>query len=303
MRKTGLNTIYECAKEDKNIVFIGSDLGPGTLDNFKEEMPSQFFMEGISEAHVISMAAGMAMEGDRVYVNTIASFLTRRSLEQVALDICAENLNVTIYGNGGGLVYGPLGHSHTAVDDFALLAALPNLVVLAPADANEMKEFIKQSATYEGPIYIRLGKGGDPLVTEKKDIKIGEPLYYEKNPDSNNLIITTGIMLQRSLDMAKELDVNILHYSTVKPFNTKLLLEHVNKSTNIVVIEEHLKNGGIGTSVCQELIESSISPKSFHHFHLGTEYIDQYGRQEEIFEYLELTPEKMINVLRDKWGL
>jgi transketolase len=299
MRKTGLNTIYECAKEDKNIVFIGSDLGPGTLDNFKEEMPNQFYMEGISEAHVLSMAAGLALEGDRVYVNTIASFLTRRSLEQLALDICAENLNVTLYGNGGGLVYGPLGHSHTAVDDFGLMLPLPNITVLAPSDANEMSEYIRQSANHNGPIYIRLGKGGDPIVTKGKEIKIGKPIFFD-NGSPENLIITTGIMLQRSIDVAKEIGANILHYGSIKPFDRETLKNKISANTNIIILEEHLKHGGLGSITTQTLVEDNIDYKSFHHFNLGENYIDQYGRQEELFDHLGLNPEAIIANLKAK---
>lgn len=299
MRKTGLNTIYEVAKNDKNIVFIGSDLGPGTLDNFKAEMPEQFFMEGISEAHVLSMAAGLALEGDRVYVNTIASFLTRRSLEQLALDICAENLNVTLYGNGGGLVYGPLGHSHTAVDDFGLMLPLPNLTVLAPSDANEMEAYIKQSSNHNGAIYIRLGKGGDPIVTNDKEIKIGKAIFFDNNKPEN-LIITTGIMLQRSIEIAKEIGANILHYGTVKPFDKETLLSSIDQNTNLIVIEEHLKHGGLGTITSQTLVENACKFKSYHHYSLGENYVDQYGRQEELFEYLKLSPKHIIANLRDK---
>ena len=109
MRKTSLDMVYQLAREDERVVFIGSDLGAGTLDQFRDEMPDRFFMEGVAEANLIGMAAGLAMEGYIPFVNTIATFLTRRCYEQVALDLCLHNLPVRLIANGGGLVYAPWG--------------------------------------------------------------------------------------------------------------------------------------------------------------------------------------------------
>ena len=120
MRKTCLNCIYELAIKDERIFFVGSDLGHKTLDNFKEEMPGRFLMEGISEQHVIGMAAGLAMEGKTVYVNTIATFLTRRCFDQIAMDLCLHNVPVRLVGNGGGMVYAPLGPTHMATEDIEI---------------------------------------------------------------------------------------------------------------------------------------------------------------------------------------
>src|SRR6266508_1969359 len=107
MRKTSLDVVYQLAKNDRRIFFIGSDLGVGTLDNFKSEMPDRFFMEGVSEMNIVGMAAGLALEGKIVYVNTIATFLTRRCFEQNVLDLGLHNANVRLIANGGGVVYAP----------------------------------------------------------------------------------------------------------------------------------------------------------------------------------------------------
>ncbi|MEI6790888.1 MAG: transketolase, partial [Myxococcaceae bacterium] len=126
-----LDSIYDLAKKDERVIFIGSDLGPTVLSNMKKEMPSRFFMEGISEQHIIGMAAGLAMEGFIPYVNTIATFLTRRCYEQIALDLCLQDLPVRLIANGAGAVYAPLGPTHLAIEDFAIMRALPNMTVLA----------------------------------------------------------------------------------------------------------------------------------------------------------------------------
>src|SRR5580698_829411 len=167
MRQTCLNMVYDLAKRDKRVLFIGSDLSPGLLGDMKKEMPERWYMEGITEANVIGMAAGFAMEGYIPYVNTIATFITRRCYEQVAVDLCLHQLPVRLIGNGGGVVYAPLGPTHLAIEDMAILRALPNMTVVAPSDAQEMRHVIPATLDIRGPVYIRLGKGGDPVIATK----------------------------------------------------------------------------------------------------------------------------------------
>src|SRR2546430_12886864 len=177
MRKRSLDMVYELARKDDRIVFIGSDLGVGTLDDFRNDMPDRFFMEGVSEANIVSMAAGLALEGKIVYVNTIATFLTRRCFEQVALDLGLHDVNVRLIANGGGVVYAPLGPTHLAIDDIAIMRALPHMTVVAVCDAAEMTRFMRQSADWPFPIYIRLAKGGDPVVSrDEQGFRIGQAI-------------------------------------------------------------------------------------------------------------------------------
>ena len=151
MRKTCLDMVYELAKRNPRVVFIGSDLGVGTLDQFREEMPERFFMEGVSEQNIIGMAAGLAMDGFIPYVNTIATFITRRCYEQVAVDLCMHDLPVRLIANGGGTVYAPLGPTHLAIEDIAIMRALPRMTVLAPCDADEMRRLMPQTTDLQGP--------------------------------------------------------------------------------------------------------------------------------------------------------
>ena len=170
MRQTCLRTVFELAKKNNKVLFIGSDLGPGVLDDFKKKFPNRFFMEGISEQHIIGMAAGMAIKGFVPYVNTIATFLTRRCLEQNMIDLCLHNLPVRLVGNGGGLVYSPLGPTHQAIEDIAIMNTMPNMSIFAVCDSHEMKQLIYQSQKYKGPMYIRLGRGFEKIVTQKKNL-------------------------------------------------------------------------------------------------------------------------------------
>src|SRR5580693_31690 len=152
MRQTALDMVTELARRDARVVFIGSDLGAGAMDVFRAEMPDRFFMEGVSEQSIIGMAAGLAMEGFIPFVNTIATFLTRRCFEQVAVDLCLHNLPVRLIANGGGVVYAPLGPTHLAIEDMAILRTLPNMTVVAPSDAEEMRRTVAATMEVPGPV-------------------------------------------------------------------------------------------------------------------------------------------------------
>ena len=133
--------LRSCQKNNK-VIFLGSDLGSGTLQDFKDKIPERFFMEGVSEQHIIGMAAGLAMDGFLPFVNTIATFITRRCLEQIIVDLCLHDLPVKLIGNGGGLVYAPLGPTHQAIDDIAILRSIPNMTIVAPCDEHEMRKLV-----------------------------------------------------------------------------------------------------------------------------------------------------------------
>ncbi|MDW8308968.1 MAG: transketolase C-terminal domain-containing protein [Verrucomicrobiales bacterium] len=302
MRKMCLDMVYELAKRDRRIVFIGSDLGAGTLNPFKAEMPERFFMEGVSEANVVGMAAGMAMEGKIVYVNTIATFLTRRCFEQVALDLCLHNVNVRLIGNGGGVVYAPLGPTHEAIEDIAIFRALPRMTILAVADAEEMRRMMPQTVEHPGPIYIRLGKGDEPVVTRDVPFEIGRAYVMREGRDA--LIVSTGVVLKAALDAAEALAAEglqaaVLHVPTVKPFDTARFLELARAVPVIVSVEEHSILGGLGGTVAEILAETDFdSPKRFRRIGLPDAFPDQYGSQASLLKRYGVTAEKIVSTVR-----
>src|SRR5262249_32935515 len=156
VRNTCLTMVHELAQRDERVLFVGSDLGAGVLGKMKAQMPHRFFMEGVAEQNLIGMSAGLALEGFVPYVNTIATFITPRCFEQVAVDLCLHKLPVRLIGNGGGVVYAPLGPTHLAIEDIAIMRALPNMTVVCPTDAEEMRRFMAESLDWPGPIYIRV---------------------------------------------------------------------------------------------------------------------------------------------------
>jgi transketolase len=302
MRKTCLDMVYELARRDERIFFIGSDLGVGTLKQFKAEMPDRFLMEGVSEANVVGMAAGLALEGKIVYVNTIATFLTRRCFEQVALDLCLHKANVRLIGNGGGVVYAPLGPTHEAIEDIAIFRALPRMTIIAPADAEEMRRMMPTTVDHPGPIYIRLGKGGDPIVTNPNTpFRIDKAIPMREGNDA--LIVCTGIMLKAALDAAtalasKGLSAAVLHAPVVKPFDAETFLELARPVPVVVSVEEHSIIGGLGSTVAELLAETQFeSPKRFRRLGLPDVFPDQYGSQASLLKRYDVTAEKLVSLV------
>ena len=299
MREACLDQVYELAKKDPRIVFIGSDLGVGTLRKFREEMPDRFLMEGISEAHVVGMAAGMALEGSIVYVNTISTFITRRCFEQIVVDVCLHNLNVRLIGNGGGLVYAPLGPTHLAIEDISILRAVPNMTIVAVADADEMRRMMPLTAEHRGPIYIRLAKGYDPIVTnDELPFRIGKAIPMRAGREV--LLVTTGITLKIAQEAAARLalegiDAGILHMPTLKPLDTEALLELAAPARAVVAIEENTIIGGLGSAVAEVLAEAALSPtKKFRRIGIPDVFPDRYGSQANLMDYYRINTDEVV---------
>lgn len=298
MRNTCLDMVYRLATYDKRIFFIGSDLAVGSLQKFKEEMPYRFFMEGISESNIIGMAAGLALEGKIVYVNTLAAFITRRCFEQIVIDLCLHNLNVRLIGNGGGLVYSHEGPTHQVIEDISILRSIPNMTILVPSDAEEMKRLMPETVDHKGPIYIRLARGGDTIVSKDEPFKIGKAIQIRDGKDA--LVITTGITLKLAIAAAEELtnkniSVGILHVPTIKPLDKERILGMASKVSTIITIEEHSIIGGLGGAVAELIAETNFNTVK-HFKRIGVEDIfpENYGDQAESMSTYGITKEHII---------
>jgi transketolase len=269
----------------------------------KENMPGRFFMEGVSEQNIIGMAAGLAMEGYIPYVNTIATFITRRCYEQVALDLCLHDLPVRLIANGGGVVYAPLGPTHLAVEDIAIMRALPNRAVVAPCDAEEMQRFMSTTLDWPHPIYIRLGKGGDAVVSKpEKGFQIGKAILMRE--PGKGLFISTGITAQIALAASDKLAaegiaVGVLHMHTVKPLDKdqlKLLLPEV---AAVVTAEEHTRIGGLGSALlefCNDHLPHQA--EKIGRVGLPDRFADQYGNQNTLLTHMGVSVETLCEAMR-----
>jgi transketolase len=298
MRATCLNMVYDLAKRDKRVVFIGSDLSPGLLAEMQNEMPERWYMEGITEANVVGMAAGLALEGYIPYVNTIATFITRRCYEQVAVDLCLHDLPVRLIGNGGGLVYAPLGPTHLAIEDISIMRALPNMTVTAVCDAKEMVRLMNCTLDWPQPMYIRLAKGGDPIVSrEENGFAIGKAIPMRRARARRSLVLlATGVMTTNCLGAADLLskdghDVSVVHVHTIKPLDEETVLEFAAGAELVVTVEEGTRIGGFGSAVTDLLVEKlGVAIPPVLRIGLPDAFPHKYGLQEELFEVYGLTP-------------
>lgn len=301
MRQTCLNMVYDLAKRDERVLFIGSDLSPGLLAEMKRDMPERWYMEGISEQNLIGMAAGFAKEGFIPYVNTIATFITRRCYEQVAVDLCLHDLPVRLIANGGGLVYAPLGPTHLAIEDIAIMRALPNMAVTAVCDAKEMVRLMNGTLDWPHPIYIRLAKGGDPVVSrEELGFTFGKAIPVRRARSKHSVVLmSTGVMTTNSLAAAKILaeegtDASVLHFHTIKPLDEEAVLDFARDAELVVTVEEGVRIGGFGSAVTDVLVEQ-LGPASppIKRLGLPDEFPHNYGLQDDLFDIYGLMPSQI----------
>ncbi|UML79652.1 transketolase family protein [Leptospira kirschneri] len=304
MRNTSLKSVYQLALQDPRVVYIGSDLGAGVLDEMKQNIPDRFYMEGVSEQHIVGMSAGMAMEGYIPYVNTIATFLTRRCFEQVAVDLCLHDLPVRLIANGGGIVYAPLGPTHLAVEDIAILRALPNMTIIAPCDAEEMKRLMPLTLDWPHPIYIRLAKGGDKVISKAElGFEIGKAIVMKEGKDG--LFITTGVMTQLALEAVQQLETEglncgVIHMHTVKPLDGEILKKWIPKVSAIVTVEEHTRIGGLGSAVlefCNDEIPNETG--KIRRIGLPDRFSEKYGSQESLLNYFGINKDSLVKTMKD----
>lgn len=260
MRDTFVKTLIELAKEDRNIELITGDLGFGVLKPYWEQLPDQFTNAGISEQNMTGLAAGLALEGKTVFTYSIGNFPTLRCLEQIRIDCAYHDANVKIVCVGGGFVYGPLGMSHHATEDIAIMRALPNVVVTAPGDLIEAIEVTKAIASYPGTCYMRLGKGGEKRIHDKiENFKLGRAIKIKDGTAA--AVFSTGGILEEAVTAVDELAKNgisaaLYSFPTIKPIDKDVILECSEKFDFIVTVEEHNIIGGFGGAVAEIMAEN-----------------------------------------------
>lgn len=259
MRDTFVRTLVELAKKDKNIELITGDLGFGVLKPYWEQIPDQFTNAGIAEQNMTTVAAGMALEGKTVFTYSIGNFPTLRCLEQIRNDCAYHHANVKVVCVGGGFVYGSLGMSHHATEDLAILRALPDVVVIAPADLVEAEEATKAMASYPGTCYLRLGRGGEKRIHEKiENFQIGKAIKVKEG--QKIAIFSTGAIFEEVRDaydvlVEKGYQPVVYTFPTIKPIDTDVIQKYAKECELIVTCEEHSIVGGFGSAVAEVMAE------------------------------------------------
>jgi len=290
VRARWLEVVHRLAKEDSRIVFVGSDLSANpALEKFRAEVPGRFFMEGVSEAYIVGMCAGLAKSGKIPYFNTIATFASRRCFEQTVVDLGLSKTRVRLLASGGGLVYTPLGPTHLAIEDVAIMSSIPNMTVIAPTDADEMERAILATVEHPGPIYFRVAKGGDPIVSKPEHgFSLGKAVVYRK--PATVTIVTTGILVATALAAADALGkegitAGVIHFPTLKPFDRDAIARAARASRALLSLEEHVACGGLGSRVAEALAEGPPPrPVRFRRLALPDGFPDRYGSQASLLE-------------------
>lgn len=251
MRNSFVNALLEEARKDPRIILIVGDLGYGVVDEFRTELPSQFMNFGINEQSMMSAAAGLASEGFRPFVYSIGNFPTLRCLEQIRNDVCFMNLPVTFVAVGAGFAYGTSGYSHHLIEDISILRSLPNLRLFAPVDQIDSRASVVAALEDETPAYVRIGKGGEPLLHFKReDNKTGYREYLD-GPDG--LIIFTSTIGDEVISAGKilqdrGLNPTIASFSRLNPM-LMADLKSITKGKIVMTVEEHTLSGGFGSIV------------------------------------------------------
>ncbi|MFQ6016035.1 MAG: transketolase family protein [Anaerolineae bacterium] len=261
-------TLVELGRENPDIVALDADLCQSTMSGlFGKEFPDRFFDMGIAEANMIGVAAGLASCGKIPFVSTFAIFASGRDFDQVRMSVAYPELNVKIVASHGGITVGEDGASHHAIEDVALFSALPGFTIIVPADAEATRTAVRAAAELNGPVYIRLTRPSPPVVyKEGFDFTIGRANILRQGTDLT--IVTYGLMVSQSLQAAESLEeegieAHVLDMHTIKPLDEEAILQAVTKTGALVVAEEHLRHGGLGSAVASFVAEHQPAPIEF----------------------------------------
>jgi transketolase len=305
MRTAFIEALTELAQDDPRITLVVGDLGFGVVTEFAKRFPKQYLNAGVAEQNMTGLAAGMAMAGRIVFTYSIANFPTLRCLEQIRNDVCYHKANVVVVAVGGGLSYGALGMSHHATEDIAILRSLPQMTVVAPGDPVEAKAATRATAAGIGPVYLRLGRAGEPLVHEKPIAwKLGKAVVARHGNDVT--LISTGAMLQTAVLAAdalaaEGLSVGVLSMHTLKPLDTDAILDAARHTRRIITLEEHSLLGGLGSAVAETLCESDVRNVRFKRIALPSEFSKQVGEQEYLRRLYGLDVDSVIHCVYQLW--
>ena len=281
--------LLEAARENENIVGLCADLtGSLKMNAFENEFPERFFQVGISEANMMSMAAGMTIGGKIPFTGTFANFSTSRVYDQIRQSIAYSSKNVKICASHAGLTLGEDGATHQVLEDIGMMKMLPGMVVINPCDYNQTKAATIAIAKHDGPVYLRFGRPKMPVFTPAdQEFNIGEAVMLNEGTDVT--IVATGHLVWEAIEaghILAEMDINaeVINIHTIKPLDASAILKSVEKTGCIVTAEEHQMNGGLGDSIAQLLalkrptpIEMVAVKDSFGESGKPSDLMEKYG--------------------------
>ena len=303
MRNSFANAFYDLAKDDKRIYLVVADITAAAgVASFQKESPERFINVGVAEQMMIGMAAGLALRGCIPFAYTIATFTIYRPFEQVRVDCCYHNLPVKLVGVGGGVNYSTLGSTHHASEDVAIMSALPNMTVLAPCDPAEAAILTRACVEkVPGPVYLRMGKAGEPDLTAKADpIEFGKIRFIKQGRDV--CLFSYGPITKMAFDVAERIEtktgksVAIVAVHSLKPLDADGIAKTLARFPVVGVIEEHAPFGGLGPQV-KAIAFDAGARCAMRTFALQDEYIHTYGTQAELLKAHGLDPDRIAGEL------
>mgnify|MGYP002621962013 CR=1 FL=1 len=255
-------------RENPKVLALTADLKPSLkMGDFAKEFPDRFVECGIAEANMIGVASGLALTGMVPFCGSFAEFVTGRVYDQIRQEVSYGGTNVKLASSHAGITLGEDGATHQTMEDLALMRALPGMVVLVPCDYNQTVQATLAAARYDGPVYLRFGRPSVPNFTDPDEpFEIGR--IYNLNPGTDVTLVATGHLVWEALQAAGQLEAEgisaeVLNVATVKPFDSKTLLESVGRTGCVVVAEEHNAQGGLGEAVAAVLAASRPAPVEF----------------------------------------
>jgi transketolase len=294
MRNAFADALTKLADADSRIVMLSGDIGNRLFDKFKDRHPARFFNCGVAEANMMGVAAGMAMNGLRPVAYTIAPFATTRCLEQIRTDVCYHEAPVTIVAVGAGLAYAGLGPTHHACEDISFLRTIPNMVVVCPGDAFEVRAALAAAMRQDQPVYLRLGKKGEALVhaAPLASFEIGKAITVADGDEV--CLLSTGNMLPEAVEAARELETRgisakVVSFHTVKPLDETCLADAFSRFRLVATLEEHSLIGGLGAAIAEWLTDTETRARKLLRFGTPDAFFKQSGEQDHAREQLGLT--------------
>jgi len=279
---------------------LSGDIGNKLFDKFKDAAPDRFFNCGVAEQNMMGVAAGLAMNGLRPVAYTITPFVTTRCLEQIRTDAAYHEVPVTIVAVGAGLAYAGLGPTHHACEDISFLRSIPNMVVIAPGDAWEVRAALRAVMRQDRPAYIRMGKKGEPVVHQGpvESFEIGKALTIVDGDDV--CLLSTGNMLPEAVEAGRQLgekgvSARVMSFHTVKPLDEGFLAEAFRTYRRVVTIEEHSLIGGLGSAVAEWAVDNAVDTRPLMRVGTPDKFFKKSGEQEFAREQLGLAAHQIAN--------
>jgi transketolase len=280
MRDAFFFRLFELAKINSNVIVLASDFSAPSFDNFRINLPGQFINTGISEQNSILVAAGLAQSGKKVFVTSIAPFISMRCFEQIRLYAGDMNLNIKIVAVGAGFSYNTAGPTHHSVEDIAIIRTIPNIKILSPSCNSQVENIATWCAKNDGPVYVRLDRMVLDELYNKFPVSIDKGFAILKH--SKNIIITTGYMTNNIIKLVKNLDFGVIDLFKI-PVDETSLLSIISNSAKLVTIEEHIYQGGLGSYICELICDNGINiPLKRFAFDFRKGFYHKYGSRDEM---------------------